>query len=39
VVGFRWWHWRLAKAKKAYREAYDNEEVETLAAYGYEVRV
>ncbi|WIA36062.1 hypothetical protein OEZ86_007418 [Tetradesmus obliquus] len=30
------WLRRLDKAKKAYREAYDNEEIETLAAYGYE---
>jgi hypothetical protein len=29
----------VARAKKAYREAYDNEEIETLAAYGYEVRL
>jgi hypothetical protein len=32
------WLRKLDKAKKAYREAYDNEEIETLAAYGYEVR-
>jgi hypothetical protein len=31
------WLRKLEKAKKAYREAYDNEEIETLAAYGYEV--
>lgn len=32
------WLRKLEKAKKAYKEAYDNEEIETLAAYGYEVR-
>lgn len=32
------WLRKLEKAKKAYQEAYDNEEVEQLAAYGYEVR-
>lgn len=33
------WLRKLERAKKAYKEAYDNEELETLAAYGYEVRV
>jgi len=32
------WLRKLEKAKKAYQEAYDNEEVEQLAGYGYEVR-
>jgi hypothetical protein len=31
------WLRKLDKAKKAYQEAYGNEEVEQLAAYGYEV--
>eukprot|EP00775_Hariotina_reticulata_P001040 gene1040-1378_t len=30
------WLRKLEKAKKAYKEAYDNEEIETMAAYGYE---
>lgn len=32
------WLRKLDKAKRAYQEAYDNEEIEQLAAYGYEVR-
>lgn len=32
------WLRKLAKARKAYAEAYRNEDNETLAAYGYEVR-
>lgn len=31
------WLRKLDKAKRAYREAYENEELESLAAYGYEV--
>jgi hypothetical protein len=31
------WLKKLDKAKKAYKEAYDNEEIETMAGYGYEV--
>jgi hypothetical protein len=32
------WLRKLSRARKAYQEAYGNEEVEQLAAYGYEVR-
>lgn len=31
------WLRRLSRAKRAYADAYENEEVEALAAYGYEV--
>jgi len=33
------WLKKLDKAKKAYKEAYDNEEIETMAGYGYEVSI
>lgn len=33
------WLRRLAKSRRAYREAAENEEVETMAGFGYEVRV
>jgi hypothetical protein len=32
------WLRRLAKSRRAYREAAENEEVETMAGFGYEVR-
>jgi hypothetical protein len=32
------WLRKLEKNRRAYQEAYENEEIEQLAAYGYEVR-